>query len=187
VIDPVIRLPDPSLVVLVGAAGAGKSTFAARWFAPGEILSSDAFRERIAGDARDQSATRPAFTALHSALSRRLRQGRMTVVDATNIETHARRALIRRAEAVGVPAIAIVLDLPGTLVLARNAVRSERIVPSDIVRAHLAILARALERGSLDAEGFARVVRLRDAASVERLRVVRIDAGSAEEGMPDPV
>ena len=67
----ILRLPDPSLVVLVGAAGAGKSTFAARWFATGEILSSDAFRERIAGDAADQRATRSAFSAPTSTRSAR--------------------------------------------------------------------------------------------------------------------
>ena len=52
-----LSIPDPSLVVLIGAAGSGKSTFAARHFAPGEVLSSDAYRALIAGDPADQRAT----------------------------------------------------------------------------------------------------------------------------------
>ena len=120
---PVIVLPDPCLVVLVGAAGSGKSTFAARHFAPSEVLSSDAFRELVSGDAADQAATGAAFAALHAALSRRLRDRLLTVVDATSVQAHARRQLTRRAAEAGVPAIAVVLDLPGTVVLARNAAR----------------------------------------------------------------
>ena len=90
-----IRLPDPSLVVLIGAAGSGKSTFAARHFAPDEVLSSDAFRGYVAGDPTDQRATRAAFSALHAALDSRLRRGRLSVVDATSVKPAARSALLR--------------------------------------------------------------------------------------------
>ena len=86
-------IPDPCLVVLVAAAGAGKSTFAARHFDPAEILSSDAYRARIAGDEADQRATRAAFEQLHRDLEQRLADRRLTVVDATNVERSARLAL----------------------------------------------------------------------------------------------
>jgi predicted kinase len=169
----VTRLPDPSLVVLVGAAGCGKSTFAAHHFAPAEILSSDAFRGLISGDPSDQSATRAAFAALHAALDRRLRDGRLTVVDATNVQAPARRQLTRRASSAHVPAVAIVLDLPEGLVLARNAGRADRVVPEEAVRRQLADLARTMKAGVLEAEGFHAVVRLVDPADVDVLTVVR--------------
>ena len=172
--DPVIvRIPDPSLVALVGAAGSGKSTFAARHFAPDEILSSDAFRAAISGDAADQSASPAAFKALHAALDRRLRDGRLTVVDATNLTARARRALVSRAAAAAVPAIAIVLDLPDAIVLARNAARLDRVVPEDVVRRHLAEVRRIVANGELAADGFVSVVRLTDPDQVDRVVVSR--------------
>ena len=68
---PVIRIPDLSLVVLVGASGCGKSTFARRHFLPTEVLSSDFFRAMVRDDETDQSATTDAFDALHFVARRR--------------------------------------------------------------------------------------------------------------------
>ena len=169
----VIRVPDPSLVALVGAAGSGKSTFAARHFAPDEILSSDAFRAAVSGDAADQSASPAAFKALHAALDRRLRDRRLTVVDATNLTVRARQALVARATAAAIPAVAIVLDLPAAIVLARNAARRDRVVPEDVVRRHLGEVRRVVSDGSLTADGFASVVVLTDPAEVDRVVVSR--------------
>jgi predicted kinase len=177
---PVIRLPDPCLVVLVGAAGAGKSTFAARHFAPGEILSSDAFRERIAGDATDQRATGPAFAALHRELRRRLADGRLTVVDATSVLPAARAALLRDAAAAGIPAVAVVLDLPPDVVLARNAGRpGARAVPEEVVRRQLDELRRSLVEDGLEREGFSAVVRLRTEEAVAAARIERVRSPGA--------
>jgi protein phosphatase len=170
---PVIVLPDPCLVVLVGAAGSGKSTFAARHFAPAEVLSSDAFRELVSGDPADQAATGPAFAALHAALARRLGDRRLTVVDATSVQAHARRQLTRRAAEAGVPAIAVVLDLPMEVVMGRNAARTGRVVPEAAVRRQLEALGRTLRPGHLESEGFASVFRLRSVAAVDAARVVR--------------
>jgi protein phosphatase len=153
----VIAIPDPSLVVLVGAAGSGKSTFAARHFAPDEVLSSDAYRALLSGDEADQRRTRTAFSILHRELIRRLAAGRLVVVDATNVEHHARRALVERAQAARVPAVAIVLALPPGVVQARNAARTERVVDSSVVARHLARLTVALGDGGIGAEGFAAV------------------------------
>jgi protein phosphatase len=170
-----IEIPDPSLVLLIGAAGVGKSTFAARHFAPDEVLSSDRFRAMVSGDEADQGATHAAFGRLHRELARRLTGGQLTVVDATSVESSSRRALLTRAAAAGVPATAIVLDLPTEIVLARNAARRPRVVDESIVRHHLARLRASLDGPAppLVREGFAQVVVLSDPAEVDQVRVKR--------------
>ncbi len=167
----VIRLPEPCLVVLVGAAGSGKSTLAARLFAVDSILSSDAHRGLVSGDATDQGATQTAFAILHRRLARRLADGLTTVVDATNVTSYARRSLVRRAADHGIPAIAIVLDLKPRLVLARNATRAVGIVPQPVVERHLADLARSLGRGSLEHDGFDAVHVLHLPAEADNLSI----------------
>jgi protein phosphatase len=169
----VIDLPEPCLVVLVGAAGAGKTTLAARLFAPGEVLSSDAHRALLTGDEADQGATKTAFAILHRDLSRRMAERRTTVVDATNVTSYARRSLVRRAAAHRIPAVALVLDLAPALVLARNATRSGRIVPEAAVRRQIADMARSLRRDELHGDGFAVVHHLRSAADAEEVTLVR--------------
>ena len=168
----VIDLPEPCLVVLVGAAGAGKSTLAARLFRPEQVLSSDANRALLAGDAAEQSVTKTAFAILHRHLSRRMADRQTTVIDATNVTSFARRSLVRRAAAHAVPAVAIVLDLPPTLVLARNATRPGRIVPEEAVRQQLEALARSLRRADLEGDGFAAVHHVRAAAELDELTIV---------------
>ena len=172
---PEIVIPDPSLVVLVGAAGVGKSTFAARHFDAAEILSSDRYRAIVSGDEADQSATRSAFARLHRELERRLAKGRLTVVDATSVEGSARRALVARATAAHVPATAIVLDLPDATVLARNAARRPRTVDEGVVRRHLGRLRASLDGPdpAIGRDGFSQIVVLRDPADVDRVRILR--------------
>jgi predicted kinase len=168
-----IELPEPCLVMLVGAAGSGKSTLAARLFPPDAVLSSDAFRALISGDPADQRVTRVAFQLLHRELDRRLAARQTTVVDATNVTSFARRSLLRRASARHVPAIAIVLDLEPTLVQARNATRAGRIVPTDAVEHQLASLGRSLRRDELASEGFLAVHIVRTARELDDLAIRR--------------
>ncbi len=160
---PEITLPPSSLVVLVGVSGSGKSTFAASWFRPTEILSSDSFRAMVADDEADQGATRAAFELLHLAARRRLERGRRTLIDATSLTRSARASLIAVARATHRPAIAIVLDPPLEVCLERNAARSGRTVEASVVRRQHEALRRALTGDDdLPGEGFASVHRLTD-------------------------
>jgi protein phosphatase len=173
----VISLPDPCLVVLVGAAGSGKSTLAARLFDPGTILSSDAHRAIVSGDATDQSVTRVAFGILHRRLEQRLAGRATTIVDATNVTSYARRSLVRRADAAGVPAVAIVLALEPTIVRARNATRDGRIVPEDAVGRQLDELDRSLRKHTIERDGFAEIHLVRTARELDELVIEWLPGG----------
>ena len=165
-----IVVTDPGLVLLVGIAGSGKSTFAARHFAPTEVLSSDAFRALVADDPRDQSATPDAFHALHHVLALRLRRGRTTIIDATNLLAEDRQPLLDAARTFGVPATAAVLDLPLEVCLARARERPDRRVAPRIVREQHTLLRFGLAEMATEP---VEVHRLTSVAEVDGAVVVR--------------
>ncbi len=163
-----LAIPDMSLVVLVGVSGSGKSTFAHRHFRATQVLSSDAFRGMVADDEDDQSATTPAFEALHFVAGKRLEAGRVTVVDATNVQRTARESLVALAREHHVLPVAIVLDLPESL--CQERVAAGRGFGPHVVRRQRADLRRSL-RG-LGREGFRRVHVLRSVEEVDAARIV---------------
>lgn len=147
-----LTIPALSLVVLVGASGSGKSTFAAQHFGPWETLSSDFCRGLVSNDPNAQDATTAAFDVLHHVVATRLDAGLLTVVDATNVQAAARRSLVDLARAHDVLPVAIVLDVPEDVCLQRNTVRTDRDLPAHVVRRQRDQLRRSL-RG-LGREGF---------------------------------
>ncbi|MFJ2304673.1 polynucleotide kinase-phosphatase [Streptomyces sp. NPDC087787] len=167
----VLPVTDLSLVVLVGASGSGKSTFARRHFKPTEIISSDFCRGLVSDDENDQGATRDAFDVLHYIAGKRLAAGRRTVVDATSVQQDARRQLIDLARSHDVLPIAIVLDVPEEVCAERNAARADRAdMPRRVIRRHTRELRRSLRH--LGREGFRKVHVLRGAEEVENASVV---------------
>ena len=161
-----VVVPELSLVVLIGVSGSGKSTFARRHFAPTQVLSSDTCRGLVADDENDQSATPAAFALLHHIAGIRLRAGRLTVVDATNVKAEDRASLVRLAREHDVLPVAIVLDVPEGECVARNALRPDRDLAPGVVRRQRADLRRGL-RG-LGREGFRKVHVLNGTEEIER-------------------
>ena len=128
-----LKIPERSLVLLIGAAGSGKSTFARKHFASTEIVSSDALRGVVSDDEGDQSASADAFQLLRMITGMRLRRGKLTVIDATNVQRTARKGLLALASQTSTPATAIVFNLPAAVCLARNQARPDRPVSAEVV------------------------------------------------------
>jgi predicted kinase len=167
-----LQIPDPSLILLIGPSGAGKSTFAARHFKQTEIISSDRCRAMVCDDESDQSFNGAAFGLLHHIARVRLAARRLTVIDATNLETQARRRLLRITNDNGVPSVAIAFDVPLEKCLERNLARAERVVDKDVIALHAARFEWAMAR--LRFEGYARVYILNETnlndAMIERIK-----------------
>ncbi|MFE6896064.1 polynucleotide kinase-phosphatase [Streptomyces sp. NPDC057717] len=167
-----LPVTDLSLVVLVGASGSGKSTFARRHFKPTEIISSDFCRGLVADDENDQSASRDAFDVLHYIAGKRLAAGRLTVVDATNVQQESRKQLVDLARQYDVLPIAIVLDIPEEVCAARNAQRADRAgMARRVISRHTRELRRSLRH--LEREGFRKVHILRGVEEADSAEVVR--------------
>src|SRR5947207_3398296 len=167
-----ISIPNLSLVVLIGPSGSGKSTFARKHFLPTEILSSDSCRGMVSDDENNQAVTNDAFELLHFIAAQRLALGRLTVIDATNVQPEARKPLVELARQYhGLP-VAIVLNLPERLCQDRNRSRDERNFGPHVVRQQHSQLRRSL-RG-LGREGFRHVFVMESPEEVEAATVERV-------------
>lgn len=166
-----ISLPELCLVVLIGPSGSGKSTFAAKHFKATEVLSSDFCRGLVSDDMNDQGATKDAFEVLHYIAAKRLAAGRLTVVDATNVQPEARKPLLELARDKDCLPIAIVFNIAETVCLARNRQRVDRQFGAHVVRQQAEQLRRSLR--SLRREGFRHIFVLNSPEEVDAVVIER--------------
>ena len=135
-----ISIPNLSLVVLIGPSGSGKSTFARKHFLPTEVLSSDACRAMVSDEENNQAVTNDAFEVLHFIAAKRLALGRLTVIDATNVQPEARKPLVALARQYHCLPVAIVLNMPEKVCHERNRLRDERSFGPHVVRQQQALV-----------------------------------------------
>ncbi len=165
-----LTFPELSLVVLIGPSGSGKSSFARKHFKPTEVLSSDYCRGLVSDDENSQAATNDAFEVLHFIAAKRLAAGKLTVIDATNVQPEARKPLVELARKFHVLPVGIVFDLPEKVCHDRNSSRPDRQFGSHVVRQQSQQLRRS-QRG-LEREGFRHTFTL---DSVEKIDAVTIE------------
>jgi len=164
--------PDLSLVVLIGASGSGKSTFARKHFLSTEIISSDYCRALVSDDENDLAATDDAFEILHFIAAKRLAAGRLTVADATNVKPEDRKPLVELARQYHCLPVAVVLNMPERICQDRNQVRTDRRLGNHVAHRQIQNLRRSL-RG-LEREGFRHVLILSSPEEAESIVLERV-------------
>lgn len=167
-----LKVPDFGLVLMVGASGAGKTTFAQRVFEPTEILSSDHYRKVVGDNERSGRTTTDAFEIIEAIASRRLAARRLTVIDATNVQKEDRGRFVRLARQHHAPLSAIVLGVSEDTLQRHNTGRGEAARPAHVVRRQHA----ALRRGGrhLSKEGFRTRHELRDPEEIASAEIERV-------------
>ncbi|MDQ0396146.1 polynucleotide kinase-phosphatase [Labrys monachus] len=170
--DPtLLDIPDFSLVVLIGATGSGKSTFASRWFAPTEIVSSDRCRGLVSDDENDQTVSGDAFDLVRAIAEKRLKNRRLAVIDATNVRAAERKAWIELARRWHALPVAIVIDPGIDVCIERNSHRPDRPFGPGVPRRMVQEIRSGLR--NLPREGFRQVWKLSSEAAVEAAVIAR--------------
>lgn len=175
-----VRIPTPSLVVLCGPAGSGKSTFAARHFPPTAIVSSDRCRAMLGDDERNMAVSSEAFELFHTIIDTRLRLRRLTVADSTALRPVARRTLLEIGRRHTVPVTLIVFDVSEERCYLHDT-RRERRVGRAVISQHVQQLQEALR--VIPGEGFDAVTMLDDALS--RVTTIELAVGQQERAPRD--
>lgn len=166
-----IAIPELSLVALIGISGSGKSTFAKKNFRETEILSSDRCRAIVSDDENNQAATNDAFEVLHYIAAKRLKNGLLTVIDATNIQPGSRASLIQLAKEYHTIPVAIVLDVLEDVCVERNRNRPDRNFGPHVIAQQRSQLRRSIKK--LKEEGFRHIYILRSAEEIDSATIVR--------------
>ena len=166
-----IKVPELSLVVLIGVSGSGKSSFAKKYFKRTEILSSDECRALVSDDENSQTATNDAFDVLYYIAGKRLKSGLLTVIDATNVQKESRKGLIDLARTYHCLPVAIVLDLPEEICVERNKSRPDRNFGAYIIRQQKQQLRKSIKW--LREEGFRQIYILNSEEEAEAVLEIK--------------
>jgi protein phosphatase len=165
-----LRIPELSLVLLIGPSGSGKSTFARKHFKPTEVVSSDVCRGMVSDDENDQSVTPQAFEVLYFILRQRLALGKLTVVDATNLNPEDRARLVAIAREYHALPSALVFRIDEKICHERNAQRPDRDFGPQVIKRQFGQLRRGLR--VLKAEGFRSVIHLRSPEEIDAVEEI---------------
>jgi protein phosphatase len=179
-----IKIPKLSLVVLIGTSGSGKSTFAKQHFLPTEIISFDYCRALVSDNENNQKVTDEAFELLHSITRLRLKLGKLTVIDATNVRPEDRKELVAIAREYHALPVAIVFYLPEKICQERNKERTDRDFGPHVIRNQKSLLRRSLRK--LKYEGFRHIFKLESEEQINNSQVERVPLWNDKTDLTGP-
>jgi predicted kinase len=163
-----IKLPRRTLLVLCGAAGSGKSTFAQRLVASHQhqglkvtsIVSSDHCRALVCDDETNQQVNRDSFDLFHYIIYKRMLQGRFTVADSTALQADARHRMLGLARRHNYYTCIFVFDIPLNICILQDQSRL-RTVGEQVITYHTNQLPQTLN--DIQKEGWHQIHTLTEA------------------------
>ena len=112
------KIPNNSLVIIVGIPGSGKSILAEKIAKrKGVIVSANRIRSYISGDKYSQENDELVFKEFHKKINEYLEQNKLVVADATSISMETRNKLYNLAIKNKRPIRVLVLNIPLKTVL----------------------------------------------------------------------
>lgn len=166
-----IKVPEFSLIILIGPSSSGKTSFAKKYFKESEIISSDYCRYLLSDDENNQNVSKEAFELMHYLIDKRLSLRKLTVVDATNVLENSRYDLLELAKKHHALTVAIVFNISLDVCLFRNKLRPERKLEEKIIHYQYNQMQYSLM--NLKKEGFNYVYIMNTIEDVIKTNIIR--------------
>ncbi len=182
--DSHLYLEEHSLIMLAGLPGAGKSTFANKWFSPSQVVSSDFYRDKVCDDENSMEASKDAFRIVDLITKSRLKRKKLVVLDATNLMKRYRLKYLRMAEKFQAKSILIFLDLPLELCVERDGKRQNRTVGRSVILEHFQHLQQSHQE--IPIEGYSKIICLSGTEKIDNTAITirSSDPGQEIEEIP---
>lgn len=151
----------PCLIVLMGIAGVGKSSWAQARYPHEQVVSADQMRLLVSDSESNQYASSQAWHLVTEFVAGRCELGRRAIIDATHVKREERLRWITFASEHAIPTQLVWFDIAPEESLARQAHRTRKVSQRILKRQHAQMHdAGKLSLLALRQEGWDRILRV---------------------------